>query len=149
MCHRTTAFPKPNWQAGAILAISLLAVCSGGCANWNLFGKNVSRNQSEDIGPQRETRKEQVAQDFDKRRDDALFNAAASAWQRGDTASCEQNLQQLLSRTPTYSRARLLLADLYLFNGQPDRAIEELSKAVAADPKDAAAQHSLAEALDA
>ena len=77
------------------------------------------------------------------------MDAAASAWQRGDAQTCEKSLVQLLGRNPNYRRAQLLLADLYLFNGDADKAIEELTKAVASDPKDPNAQHSLAEALDA
>ncbi len=138
-----------SWRIARGLAIGLLALNCSGCAGWGSFKKNIARNQADDIGPQRETRKDQVAQDFDKRRDDAQFNAAASAWQRGDAATCEESLQQLLGRNPIYRRARLLLADLYLFNGESDKAIDELSKAVAADSKDPIAQHSLAEALDA
>ncbi len=130
------------------LAVGSLAMFSGGCATWGSLGTTTVRNQADDIGPKREARRDQVAQDFDKRRDDAQFNAAATAWQRGDTITCEQNLQQLLGRNPKYSRARMLLADLYLFNGQSQKAIDELTRAVEADPKDAVAQHSLAEALD-
>ena len=36
-----------------------------------------------------------------------------------------------------------MLADWYLFNGQAERSAEELNKALAIDPKNAMAHHSL------
>jgi tetratricopeptide (TPR) repeat protein len=109
----------------------------------------VARNQAGDVGPPRENRKEEIARDFDRTRDDAQFEAAASCWQRGDTEGCKNMLTGLLERNPTHRRARLLLADLYLFNGAPNDAIVQLRKVVENDPKDAMAHHALAQVLDA
>jgi tetratricopeptide (TPR) repeat protein len=128
-----------------LIAISGLT----GCAGWLPFKSAMSRNKADDVGPARKDRKDEIARDFDKKRDDTQFDAAASSWERGDPESCEATLKQLLERNPGYRRAHLLLADLYLFNNQNDQAINELTKAVALDEKDAAAQHSLGQALDA
>ncbi len=79
--------------------------------------------------PCAQNRTEQVAKDFDRNRDNAQFEAAASCWQRGDVEGSKTMLEHLLERNPNYRRARFVLADIYLFNGDSSRAIEELQKA--------------------
>lgn len=120
-----------------------------GCAGWSGPRQNVARNTANDVGPTRADRKEALARDFDKTRNDAQFDAAVSYWQRGDIKNCNQILTSLLERDPNNRRARMLLVDVYLFNGQTEQSLEELNKAIAADPKDAVAQHTLAQVLDA
>ena len=126
-----------------------MAIGLAGCAGWDTIKQATARNKAQDVGPVREDRKTSLAKDFDQQRNDAQYEAALSCWQRSDVSTCNQLLTSLLDRTPNDRRARLLLADVYLFNGQLDESAEEYGKAVAADPKDAAAQHQLAEVLDA
>ena len=128
---------------------TVLAVSLSGCVSWKSTKQSVARNTAADVGPARANRKEALAQDFDHKRNDAQFDAAISCWQRGDVAKCNELLTGLLERNPDDRRARLLLADVYLFNGQTDKSVEELSKVVAADPKNALAQHALAQVFDA
>jgi tetratricopeptide (TPR) repeat protein len=127
----------------------VLATVLSGCAGFGDLQQALRRNSSDDIGQQRANRKDKLAQDFDRQRDDAQFDAAASSWERGDVEGARKILDQLLDRNPNHRRARLLLADLYLFNGNAERSMQELNKALAADPKDALAHHSLAQILDA
>ena len=96
-----------------------------------------------------QNRTEQVAKDFDRNRDNAQFEAAASCWQRGDVEGSKTMLEHLLERNPNYPRARFVLADIYLFNGDSSRAIEELQKVVDSNPGNAVAHHALAQVLDA
>src|SRR3954471_10826378 len=128
---------RPTLSCGllSLVATSVAVSSLTGCAGWLPFKSAISRNKAEDVGPTRKDRKEEIARDFDKKRDDTQFDAAASSWERGDPESCEATLKQLLERNPSYRRARLLLADLYLFNNQNDQAINELTKAVALDEK--------------
>ncbi len=58
-------------------------------------------------------------------------------------------LTQLLVRNPNYRRARFVLADIYLFDGDSNRAIDQLRQALEHDPNDAMAHHALAQVLDA
>jgi tetratricopeptide (TPR) repeat protein len=143
---RAMTILKTNFQFSALF-VALLAL--PGCAVPGKLQQAFSRNASDDIGQTRVARKDKLAQDFDRQRDDAQFEAAASSWERGDVEGCRKILEQLLERNPNHRRARLLLADLYLFNGQTDRSAAELNKALIADPKDAMAHHSLAQVLDA
>ena len=96
----------------------LSAVALVGCATPSKLQQAFSRNTSDDIGQARVNRKEKLAHDFDHTRDDAQFDAAASSWERGDLEGCRRILEQLLDRNPNHPRARLMLADWYLFNGQ-------------------------------
>ncbi len=130
--------------AGLLLVTALV-----GCAGFGDLQQAFRRNTSDDIGQTRANRKDKLAQDFDRQRDDAQFDAAASSWERGDVEGARKILDQLLDRSPNHRRARLLLADLYLFNGDAERSMAELNKALAADPKDAMAHHSLAQIFDA
>src|SRR3954454_977723 len=106
----------------ALMATTIAISALTGCAGWLPFKSAISRNKADDVGPARKDRKDEIARDFDKKRDDTQFEAAASSWERGDPESCEATLKQLLERNPSYRRAHLLLADLYLFNNQNDQA---------------------------
>jgi tetratricopeptide (TPR) repeat protein len=126
-----------------------LVLGASGCTSMNTIRQATVRNSAEDVGPSRESRSVALAREFDRRRDDAQFQAAASAWQRGDLDGCHKLIDQLLERNPADRRSRLMLADVLLFSGQTAQAADELSKLVADDPKDAVAQHAFAEVLDA
>jgi Flp pilus assembly protein TadD len=147
-CH-LASFTQRGYARIIWLAIACLCAIAPGCAGVRTTKQAVARNQAGDVGPPRENRKEEIARDFDRTRDDAQFEAAASCWQRGDTEGCKNMLTGVLERNPTHRRARLLLADLYLFNGAPNDAIVQLRKVVENDPKDAMAHHALAQVLDA
>ena len=108
----------------------MLATVLPGCAGFGDLQQALRRNTSDDIGQQRANRKDKLAQDFDRQRDNAQFDAAASSWERGDVEGARKILDQLLDRNPNHRRARLLLADLYLFNGNAERSMQELNKAL-------------------
>lgn len=131
------------------LVLGWIGLAVAGCTNLNEARQNIARNQTQDVSPVRQKRTEEVARDFDRNRDNAQFEAAASCWQRGDAEGCKRMLAQLLERNPSYRRARFVLADIYLFDGDSTRAINELQAAVAANPGDAMAHHALAQVLDA
>jgi tetratricopeptide (TPR) repeat protein len=131
------------------LTVCLLGAGVSGCAGWGTAHQAVVRNTAGDVDPAREDRKKALIRDFDQQRDDAQLDAAASCWQRGDVDGCNRILGELLARNPNNRRAGLLLADVDLFNGSPEDASAELEKLVNADPKDAMAQHALAQVWDA
>jgi tetratricopeptide (TPR) repeat protein len=137
-------------QRASQLAFCLVFFAIAGCAGgWGATNQAVKRNTANDAGPSREDRKEALARDFDKQRDDAQLDAAASCWQRGDVDGCTKLIDQLLARNSNNRRALLLLADVDLFNGRPEDAATQLQTLVATDPKDAVAQHALAQVWDA
>jgi tetratricopeptide (TPR) repeat protein len=140
---------RSHYLALIVVPATIAMVGLSGCAAWDTIKQATARNKTPDVGPPREDRKAVVAKDFDEKRSDAQYEAALSCWQRGDVSTCNQFLSSLLDRSPNDRRARLLLADVYMFNGQLEESAEEYNKAVVADPKDAAAQHQLAEVLDA
>ncbi|HEY2881492.1 MAG TPA: tetratricopeptide repeat protein [Pirellulales bacterium] len=135
-----------TWLCCAFALAALLSL--PGCAGFGSLGQNVTRNAASDVGPPRDNRKEALTKEFDENRDEAQFQAAASAWQRGDVEGCRKLIARVLERSPNNRRARMLLADVELFDGHADLATEELSKLIAADAKDAMAHHALAEVLD-
>lgn len=142
---RSTAPRAGAWW----LAVGWIGLVSAGCANLSESRQTIARNRVPDISPVRQRRTEEVARDFDRNRDEAQFEAAASCWQRGDAEGSKQMLTQLLERNPNFRRARFVLADIYLFNGDSEGAINELQKAAVANPRDAMAHHALAQVLDA
>ena len=131
------------------LALAWLGLVAAGCTNLNEARQTIARNQTPDVSPIRQKRNEDLAHDFDRNRDDAQFEAAASCWQRGDVDGSKTMLIQLLQRNPNYRRARFVLADIYLFDGESKLAIDQLRQAVESNPNDAMAHHALAQVLDA
>ncbi len=131
------------------LAIVWLSLVAAGCTNLNEARQNIARNQAPDVGPIREKRTEELAHDFDRNRDNAQFEAAASCWQRGDVEGSKTMLIQLLQRNPNYRRARFVLADIYLFNGDSKLAIDQLRQVVESNSNDPMAHYALAQVLDA
>jgi tetratricopeptide (TPR) repeat protein len=131
------------------LAIVWLSLVAAGCTNLNEARQNIARNQAPDVGPIREKRTEELARDFDRNRDNAQFEAAASCWQRGDVEGSKTMLIQLLQRNPNYRRARFVLADIYLFNGDSKLAIDQLRQVVESNSNDPMAHYALAQVLDA
>ncbi|HZZ28613.1 MAG TPA: tetratricopeptide repeat protein [Pirellulales bacterium] len=136
---------RKSLQFGALIFCAFLS----GCAGLGDTNQAVKRNTANDAGPSRDDRKKALARDFDQQRDDAQLDAAASCWQRGDLDGCNRILDQLLNRDSNNRRARMLLADVDLFTGHAEQAATELQTLVTADPKDAVAQHALAQVCDA
>lgn len=97
----------------------------------------------------REQRLREVAADFDRRRDEAQYQAALNRWREDDAAGCREALGQLLARTPSHCRARLLLADVELSQGNAKAALEQARQVLALEPKNAEAQQVMGLSLDA
>ena len=91
----------------------------------------------------------EVAADFDRRRDEAQYQAALNRWREDDAAGCREAVGQLLARTPSHSKARLLLADVELSQGNPKAALEQARQVLALEPKNAEAQQVMGLSLDA
>lgn len=124
-------------------------VAATGCAAMRDAREAVVRNQADDVRPERERRKLELVRKFDEKRNAAQFDAAVSRFEQGDHAASEQLLAQLLERSPSHRQARLLLADVYLFQGRLDKARGQLESAAVAHPDDPAVRHALAEVLAA
>jgi tetratricopeptide (TPR) repeat protein len=101
------------------------------------------------VSETREQRLREVAADFDRRRDEAQYQAALNRWREDDAAGCREALAQLLTRTPSHCAARLLLADVELSQGSPKAALEQARQVLALEPKNAEAHHVMGLALDA
>ena len=86
---------------------------------------------------------------FEESRDVAEFEAAAAAWERGDTTACEETLQRLLVRNPKHRDARLLMADACLAGDRREEAFAHLQAALEAHPDDAQVLYAMALLLDA
>jgi len=97
----------------------------------------------------RERRLREVAADFDRRRDEAQYQAALNRWREDDAAGCREALRQLLARTPSHCGARLLMADVELSQGNPKAALEQARAVLPLEPKNAEAQHVMGLSLDA
>jgi len=101
------------------------------------------------LSDKREQRLREVAADFDRRRDEAQYQAALNRWREDDATGCREALSKLLARTPSHCGARLLLADVELSQGSPKAALEQGRAVLALEPKNAEAHHVMGLALDA
>ncbi len=101
------------------------------------------------LSDQREQRLREVAADFDRRRDEAQYQAALNRWREDDATGCREALSKLLTRTPSHCPARLLLADVELSQGSPKAALELARAVLALEPKNAEAHNVIGLALDA
>lgn len=124
--------------------ICLVGFILPGCASMALPQAPV-----EDVTPQRRARNEAAIREFELKRDQAQYGAAAFSWETGDLDGCYESLTQLIRRTPHHRKGRLLLADVFLFREQPQLALEQLQAAAAHHPDDAEVEHSLGLAFDA
>jgi len=91
-----------------------------------------------------EERAAEVVRDFERKRDEAQFSAAAQKLGLGDLSGSQTNLQQLLARSPEHRAARLLLAEVFVCQGQPQMAAMQLETAGKHHPSDAEIEHTLA-----
>ncbi len=135
---------RPNARSTNGLAL-LLLVLTTGCAGVRL---SPPQSPASDVAPNREDRKEAVAQDFGERRVEAEFRAALSRWNQGDATGCETLLRQILKRRPHNHEARQLLADLYVERGDTEAALAELSALLDILPDSAQAHHAMGLLLD-
>ena len=143
---------KSNWTSvrhwGSLGALSL-ALC-GGCAQWNTAKLKVPEMPgAPNIHPMRKDRAEQAVKDFDRQRDDAQYQAAATSWRQGDYVACNEALEKILARNPVHRSSLLLLADVHLEQDRPTEAVDALRKAVQTYPQDAEVAYKLALALEA
>lgn len=115
--------------------------------------KSVAKSSADQKHPTlsetREQRLREVAADFDRRRDEAQYQAALNRWRQDDATGCREALGQLLARTPSHCKALLLLADVEMSEGSPKAALEEARQVLALEPKNAEAHHVMGLALDA
>lgn len=123
------------------IGLCLLAACVG-CA-----GANWPRQAGIVPDPQAE-RKQQVVRQFDQKRDRAEFEAAWSAWQRGDIDGAAQSLHSLLSRNPQHRDALLLMIDVAVAANRPQQALRYAQTARDSFPDDAELQYAVATVLD-
>ncbi|MCH9646702.1 MAG: protein kinase [Deltaproteobacteria bacterium] len=69
-----------------------------------------------------------------------LFNLALMEYQEGQVSAARRTLERLLERSPSYHKARSLLAQLELLSGSPARAVELFEGLV--DPETAGSEDS-------
>lgn len=143
---------QSNWKSarrwGSLGALSL-ALCAG-CAQWNTAKLKIPEMPgAPNIHPMRKDRAEQAVKDFDRQRDDAQYQAAATSWRQGDYVACNEALDKILARSPKHRNSLLLRADVDLENDRPTEAVDTLRKAVEAYPQDAEVAYKLALALEA
>lgn len=143
---------QSNWKSarrwGSLGALSL-ALCAG-CAQWNTAKLKIPEMPgAPNIHPMRKDRAEQAVKDFDRQRDDAQYQAAATSWRQGDYVACNEALEKILARSPKHRSSLLLRADVDLENDRPTEAVDTLRKAVEAYPQDAEVAYKLALALEA
>lgn len=143
---------RSNWKSvrrwGSVGALSL-AFC-GGCAQWNTAKLKIPEMPgAPNIHPMRKDRAQQAVKDFDRQRDEAQYQAAATSWRQGDYVACNEALDKILARNPAHRNSLLLQADVDLEHDRPTEAVDTLRKAVQAHPQDAEVAYKLALALEA
>ncbi len=97
----------------------------------------------------RKQRLREVADDFDRRRDEAQYQAARTRWLEDDGTGCRASLEQILKRNPNHCPARLLLAEVALAEGHTKEALDQARQVMGLDAASAGAHHIMALALDA
>ena len=122
----------------------LVVMLLGGCAT---LGRSTP--DAGDVEAAQEHRREDVVRVFEEKRDYAQLQAALARWQSGDVKGCREQLEKLMARNPKHPEAQLLLADLMLFEQQPDQAIQQLKQTLAENPSNARAQHTMGLVLEA
>jgi len=135
--RRQTANEPVVWASGLLLVASCL-----GCASMNGAG------QSGFLPDRQAQRKQQVARQFDEKRDRAEFEAACAAWQRGDLAGAQQSLEALLQRNARHRDALLLMIDVCLAANRIEEALRYAQAARSSFPDDAQVHYAAATVLD-
>lgn len=115
------------------------AILMAGCAT---VGKPLA-DLPEDVAATRTDREENAVGQFERTRDNALYQTALARWRDGDAAACESMLVRLLQLNDEHREARLMLADLYASTGKPKAAAQHLRLLIERNSDDAQAHHSL------
>ena len=132
--------------APMVAALFPLLALSVGCAGMPM-PKTMTQGS---IEPQLKKRNEEATRSFEQQRDLAEFEAAHARWeQQNDRQGCCEGLQKLLARNPRYREARLLLAELFLSQENPEAAYEHAKAALDLYPNDGQTQYTMALCLDA
>jgi len=99
--------------------MALLAIIGSGCAhlNWAAF-------PDDDVATLRKQRLIEAAGRFDRRRNEAQWQAALARLRAGDPDSARHQLEALLARNPEHADARTLLAQIDDPQNAVGRAIE-------------------------
>ena len=124
-----------------------------GCVDWQPTKKlnptEPAAKAAAKASPKPPVRKEEALRQFEQKRDDAQYEAAVAQWRQGENEACRELLTKLLARNPDHLQARLLMSEYHLLNTTPLEAMEHAKLAIARNPNDAQANHSLAVVLDA
>ena len=134
---------RSNLRATAALLI-VFSVLAAGC-QW--LGQNLTDNDR--LAEKRRQRADAFARSIDQQHEQADLIAARDLWQRGDRESCKRRLNEVLTRNPEQLDARLLLAEVYLDENQPQEGIRVLKPAETAHHDDARVQYTMGLLLDA
>ena len=116
----------------------VLLILVAGCARFQLPEAPI-----EDISETRQQRNNEAVGRFERRRDDAQYQAAISRWKSGDRAGCQSLVESLLVRNSRHRQARLLLADLYLDSQDVPAATQQIQLLLEQFSDDAQAHHSM------
>ena len=108
-----------------------------------------SKNATEDVAEQRQNRKAELIQSFEKKRDAAQFEAAMVRWREGDSEGCRELVDKLLARSPKHRGGRLLRAEFRLVEDRAELAVKDIEALVEETPDDAEAVHLLGLLLQA
>ena len=128
-------------RVGQLIFLPLF-VAAAGCAT-------LTKPFSGGVSAQHKARTAATTQQLSDHRDTAEFQAAQDLWSRQDLAGCREQLQQLLTRNPKFTQARLLMADVLLASNQPQEAVLQIKEALKQSPKDPDVQYAMALTLDA
>jgi predicted TPR repeat methyltransferase len=77
------------------------------------------------------------------------FSEAMAAWENGNPSEARRLARQIIDANPNFGGAHYLLGIISLGQGQARKAVEHLSRAVAADPAQTVPRLALGRALDA
>ena len=132
----------------ASLSFATVILLSG-CADWQPTKKRNPTEPAAKAPAKPPVRKEEALRQFEKKRDDAQYQAAVAQWRQGEHEACRELLTKLLARNPDHLQARLLMSEYHLLNTTPLEAMEHARLAVVKNPNDAQANHSMGVVLDA
>jgi protein O-GlcNAc transferase len=134
---------KSARTAAALLPLLALSV---GCASMSM-PKTITQGS---ITPELKKRNEEATRLFEEKRDFAEFEAARNRWEeQNDSQGCRERLQKLVARNPRHREARLLLAELFLSDENPQAAYEHAKAALDLYPNDGQVQYTMGLCLEA
>ncbi|MBI3467379.1 MAG: tetratricopeptide repeat protein [Planctomycetes bacterium] len=134
-----------------LVIFACVVAAAPGCAGHRVF------QSAEEPDRDRRARQEAAVRHFEEQRDQAQLHSAMNDWQQGNVSRCRRSLQLIIARNPEHRQARLLLAELHLYEHQPEQALDILladgagdqEGGLEADEQDAAWQHTLGLAYEA